>query len=99
MQGFQVEDKAPAEFAALAAGEMDSVLLFQSGPDLLALAMAPETFDANLDQDVVADGAFRRNQFRQALSAPSHQRAFSFTTIPRTRTPSDSLTAERGTMA
>ncbi len=81
MQGFQVEEKALAEFADLAAGEMDSVFLFQSRADLLARAMADKTFDANIDQDVVADGALGRNQFPQGGSAPSHQQAFSFTTL------------------
>jgi len=79
MKGFQSDDKALAGFADLATGEMDSVFLFQSGADLLALAVANKTFDANRDQDVVANGALERNQFCQGLTAPGRQRAFSST--------------------
>ena len=63
VQGFQVNQKALAEFADLATGEMDAVFLGQRRADLLALAMDHQPFDAHLDEQVVAYGALGRNQF------------------------------------
>ena len=73
MKGFQVHDKTLAEFTNFATGKMDSVFLFQRTADFLPLSMADKTFDANIDHDVIADGAFGRNQFGQCWIAPGHQ--------------------------
>ena len=79
MKRFQVHDKTLAEFTDFATGKMDAVFLFQRTAYFLSLAMANKTFDANIDHDVVADGALGRNQFSQGGIAPGHQRTLPLT--------------------
>ena len=62
VERFEVAQEAPGEFADLAGGEPDAVLLEQGRTDLVALAVMNEAKQANLDQDVVADDAVRGDE-------------------------------------
>lgn len=62
MKPFEVSQKARAKPADLAAGENDPVLGFERRADLFALPVVEKALQTDVNHDVVANNATRRNK-------------------------------------
>ena len=62
MKPFEVSQEASGEYADFPAGKRDPVLGGECRADFLALAVVEKTLQSDVDNDVIADNAARRDE-------------------------------------